>query len=418
VTTVTSSNISQLALKWKQFLGGNISGSPAIVGGFLYIGTWNGTVFKLDAVTGAILAQQNLVPSSVCPTIKDVCRIGGSPTVSNGIVYIGASNAANPASIAATLYALNASDLSVAWSTPLSTQAGAEIWSSPVEFNGAVYLGLASHADTPCVKGAVYAVNESTHAIQWMFNTLDETSCPMGTNCVGAGVWSSAAIDATNGIVYFGTGNPGSTCQPSTPNATRYPDSIIALSATSGTLLSTFQAIANDTSDHDFGSSPFLTMTSSQAWVGESSKDGLMYFLPRGATGITGSPQSISIGGPLVASPAVQALASSSGTSNNIYQTTPRGKLVKINQSPAGSLRNVAEHAISSSRIFSSPMMVNDVILFGSDDFKLHAVSRFGKVLFSFATNGPLDSGPAESQGRIYFGSNDGNLYSLSIGAK
>jgi polyvinyl alcohol dehydrogenase (cytochrome) len=414
VTTVNSGNISSLALKWSTSLGGNISGSPAVVApGFVYIAAWNGSVYKLDAVTGTILAKRTLAPTSLCTAANNACRIAGSPMVSNGIVYIGAAKAISGTTIAATLYALKASDLSIAWSTPLTTQPGAEIWSSPVVFNGLVYVGIASHDDEPCVKGAVYAVSTSTHAIAWTFHTLDETSCPTGKNCVGAAVWSSAAVDTTNGIVYFGTGNPGSNCTPSTANATRYPDSIIALKASSPTLMGWFQAIANDKKDLDFGSSPVLTTTATQEWVGEASKNGSVYFVPRGSGGISGSARSISIGGVLIASPAIQL-----GASNNLYQPTGGGNFIKINQSSTGSLTNQKKTFVSSSPLFSAPLMVNDVLVFGSDDFKLHAISMTGSLLWAFPTNGRVDSGPSESNGRIYFGSNDGKLYALSIGAK
>jgi len=407
VTTVNSQNINKLSLKWSRSLGGIISASPAIVGPSVYVPTWGGAIYKLDAVSGTILAHRQLVNPSTCTSTNHVCRIAGSPMVANGLVYIGANNA---------LFALNASNLSIAWSRSLTTQAGAEIWSSPVAFNGLVYVGIASQGDNPCVKGAIYAVNTATHTIQWKFNTLDESSCPTGTNCVGAAVWSSAAIDKANGIVYFGTGNPGSNCKPPTANATRYPDNIIALKATSGTLMGHFQAIANDTHDFDFGSSPVLTTTASQSWVAESSKDGIMYFVSRSSKGIIGSPHAITIGSQLIASPAVQL-----GASNNLYQPTgfgSQGNFVKINQSSTGNLTKQKQTFVSSASIVSAPLMVNDVLFFGSDDFKLHAISMTGSLLWSFATNGGIDSGPAESNGRIYFGSNDGNLYSLSIGAK
>jgi outer membrane protein assembly factor BamB len=81
-------------------------------------------------------------------------------------------------------------------------------------------------------------------------------------------------------------------------------------------------------------------------------------------------------------------------------------------------LTNQAQTFVSSSALFSAPLMVNDVLLFGSDDFKLHAASMGGALMWSFTTNGKVDSGPSESNSRIYFGSNDGNLYSLSVGAK
>src|SRR5438105_2185724 len=81
-----------------------------------------------------------------------------------------------------------------------------------------VYVGVSSHGDQPCIVGRVDAYDELTGNTAWSFNTIDQTTCPSGT-CLGASVWSSVAIDAVNGIVYAGTGNPGSTCNPATANA-------------------------------------------------------------------------------------------------------------------------------------------------------------------------------------------------------
>jgi outer membrane protein assembly factor BamB len=103
VTTVNSQNISTLALKWSSSLSGKISGSLAVVAGFVYVGACNGTMYKLDAVTGTVLAHRNLGPSSTCPSTNVTCRIGGSPMVSNGIVYIGAAKAVTNTTIVATL---------------------------------------------------------------------------------------------------------------------------------------------------------------------------------------------------------------------------------------------------------------------------------------------------------------------------
>ncbi len=36
---------------------------------------------------------------------------------------------------------------------------GAHIWSSPLLINDKLYIGLASHNDTPCVRGAVFALD-------------------------------------------------------------------------------------------------------------------------------------------------------------------------------------------------------------------------------------------------------------------
>lgn len=411
VTTVTSSNIHSLSLKWSKTVNGMVSGTPVVVAGVVYFGTWNGVFYALDAVTGATKWSKTLCS----------CRIAGTAMVSGGVVYIGTSTA--------KLFALSAATGSTVWSKTLSTQTGADIWGSPVVFNGQVYIGVASHFDDPCVKGVITAVNASTGAITWFFNTINQATCPTGAGtCVGAGVWSSAAVDAATGVVYFGTGNPGSTCVPSTANATQWPDSILALKASTGGLLSAFKAIPNDTADRDFGSSPVLVTTGSaspcvgttatQNWVGEASKNGVMYFLTRGSNGAGSSPHQISVGSGAVTSPGVLSSCSSSGVSNNFFITVPSGNFVGVNQSTSGSLTKKFITFVSSAAMFSAPAIVNDVVFFGSKDFKLHAATRSGTLIWSFPTGKSVNSGPAVSNGRIYFGSNDGHVFCLSINAK
>ncbi len=410
VTTVNSSNISSLHLKWSHNLGGKISGTPAVVNGVVYVGTWGGVVYALNAVTGGTIWSHNLCG----------CRIAGSPMVINGVVYIGAANA--------RLYALNASTGATIWSTLLTSQTAAEIWSSPAVSNGLVFVGVASHADSPCVKGAVYGINASTGHIVWTFNTVNQATCPTGAGtCTGAGVWSSAALDVPANLLYIGTGNPGSSCQPASANATLWPDSVLALNMSTGQLVGFFKAIANDTTDLDFGSSPVLLTTGStgscagtsgaRGWVAEASKNGYFYFLNRGAN-IGGGPMPLYVGGGPVASPAFLSYCSSAGVANKLYLPKLNHYFQGVTQSGSGGLSKPFSTYVSAYLMYSAPAIVNNVVFFGSQDFKLHAATTGGALIWSFTTGGRVNSGPAVSNGRIYFGSEDYHLYCLSVNAK
>jgi outer membrane protein assembly factor BamB len=297
-SNITLSNVTSLKLKWSFNIGADVTASPAVatINGtsLAFVGGWNGWFYAANAVTGQEIWKFEV--DLVGPCSVNNCRIASSPDVTNGIVYFGAENA--------YLYALNAASGALVWKQQLANpNNGYEIWSSPAVYNNVVYVGLASHGDSPCVVGQVVARNASTGATVWSFSTIDETSCPGGSNCVGAGVWASPALDTTNGILYVGTGNPGSTCSPSTPNATRYPDSILALKMSNGQLLNHYQAIANDNSDDDFGSSPVLWTTEFDNchsnlfyyWVAEASKNGSLYLVPRGASGLSGTASSTSL---------------------------------------------------------------------------------------------------------------------------
>jgi len=65
-------------------------------------------------------------------------------------------------------------------------------------------------------------------------------------------------------------------------------------------------------------------------------------------------------------------------------------------------------------RVISSPVWSNGVIYFGSDDHNLYAVdASTGRQNWKFGTLGPVPSTPAVAGGIVYFGSYDGKFYAL-----
>ena len=65
-------------------------------------------------------------------------------------------------------------------------------------------------------------------------------------------------------------------------------------------------------------------------------------------------------------------------------------------------------------RVVSSPVWSNGVIYFGSDDHNLYAVDAWtGRQNWKFGTQGPVPSTPAVAGGTVCFGSYDGKFYAL-----
>jgi len=438
--SINSSNVKSLQTKWTFETGGEISTTPAVATfsgqHILFVGSWTGVFYALDAITGQKLWTFTVdYVGGRCNQQAPWCRIGSSPAVdvANKMVYFG--------SYSGYLYALNALTGQLVWKAQAGDSlAGYEVWSSPAIYNGMVFVGVSSHGDNPCLPGgSVNAYDEFTGQLIWTFNTIDQSTCPGGGVCVGGSIWSSLAIDDVNGIVYAGTGNPGSTCTPPTQNAGLYPDSILALSASTGKLLSYFQAIANDVNDKDFGASPILHFSGTvnqcapsgtrplQYWLTEPSKNGYLFTLQRSANGWIGNPQqnfAQNLG--FIATPGLLPAQLSQSCDSAGHKITNYNNIIYIPGS-AGSLWLYQQlgyapvtlrksTALSAQALLGAPAVISDVALFGGSDGNFYAADYNGNLLNTIAVGSPLLGGVAISNGGVYFGSTTGTVYCLSLG--
>jgi len=149
---------------WEYGTGGTVASSPAVVGGKVFVGSIDGNVYCLDALTGAWIWQY--------PTGKEVWS---SPAVVDGKVFVGSGQIASGAS---NVYCLGASTGLKIW----NYTASGGVDSSPAVADGKVFVG--SH------DGNLHCLNASTGAWIWKYPT-------------GGGVYSSPAV--ADGKVYFGS---------------------------------------------------------------------------------------------------------------------------------------------------------------------------------------------------------------------
>jgi len=67
-------------------------------------------------------------------------------------------------------------------------------------------------------------------------------------------------------------------------------------------------------------------------------------------------------------------------------------------------------------RIYSSPVITGETILFGSGDSTFYAVNKNnGKLVWKYKTRGAVHSGASKHGKSVCFGSTDGSLYSVGI---
>ena len=248
---------------------GDFTGTPAVADGKVFAGSNGGWVYALDAVTGKPVWAHNL---------GEKAPVDGSVAVDGGKVLVPVAEVGHP-----RVVALDAKSGKPLWDTVIDTQKDADVYGSPSVWNGMVYIGQsAEYGETsdPAVntRGSVAALDERTGRIRWKTYTV-----PPGRD--GGAVWTTPAIDGPTGRLYVGTGNAYH------PPAADTTDSVLAIDARSGHVLGHYQATPDDDwngtqneagVDYDFGSSPNLfTGPDGRKLVGIGQKAGDYWALDR-----------------------------------------------------------------------------------------------------------------------------------------
>ncbi|HEV7235389.1 MAG TPA: PQQ-binding-like beta-propeller repeat protein, partial [Ktedonobacteraceae bacterium] len=189
-SSINPTTASSLKVQWTYPTGSRMNAQPVVADGQVYVGSWNGGEYATD-LSGKKLWSASIGGQTANCSPPDIFGIGSTPSintvtinqVSTLVAFVGGKN---PTSKIASLYALNAADGTTIWETPLSTTGNNFVWSSPVLYNGSVYVGLSSVNDCPLVRGALVQLDAATGAIQHTFYTV-----PSG--CIGASIWGSPA---------------------------------------------------------------------------------------------------------------------------------------------------------------------------------------------------------------------------------
>ena len=202
---ISADNAGALAPKWVATLAGDISSTPAVVDGVVYVTDWGGNISALNAATGAVIWQKSV--ATLTGVTGAVSRT--SPAVSGNSVVFGTQKGAR-------LVSVNKNTGNVNWVTQLDDHPMAIVTQSPTIYNGVVYDGVASLEENgvdcsastnACYfRGSESAVDLATGAIKWKTYTLSKAQQEAGYS--GAAVWgSSAVIDTKRNSVYITTGN-------------------------------------------------------------------------------------------------------------------------------------------------------------------------------------------------------------------
>jgi outer membrane protein assembly factor BamB len=175
-TILDPSTVRGVGQAWVTSISGDAS-QPTVVGNVVHVGSGDGKLYALNALTGAVMW-----------TLPTRGSIASSPAVVGGVVYAGSGDG--------RVFALNAGTGAVIWAAAV----GVDVGSSPVVVDGVVYVGGF---------GKVLALNAATGAVIWTAQTgdrvMDSPAVADGVVYVRALDGKAYALDAATGFTEWVT---------------------------------------------------------------------------------------------------------------------------------------------------------------------------------------------------------------------
>ena len=262
LSQISTANVRHLGGAWSRELSTPTRAAPVIVGGTMYI-TDATTAYALSLTDGKSIWEYK-------PGGGALAR--GGVAVGGGMVFLGLSNA--------NVIALDQKTGKKLWSGFIGNKGGQSCTKEPVEWGGSIppfdpTIGFISGAPLYAdglviagltgadggVRGKVAALDAKTGRLVWAFYTIPapgepgSETWPQNTDALtlgGGAVWTTGAVDADLGVVYFGTGNAvpnlGGEIRPGN---NLFTSTVIALDLKTGKLKWYYQLVHHDLWDMD-----------------------------------------------------------------------------------------------------------------------------------------------------------------------
>jgi len=294
---LSPNDVPRLKLKWAFGFPGatSASGQPVVFGGRVYVGSWEGDVYSLDAKTGCIRWMLETEAG-----VRSAISIGKAAGGDGYAAYFG--------DLAANMYAVNASTGKLLWKVKIDDYPLARVTGSPTLYDGRLYIPVSAREESQvaspayaCCKfrGNVVALDAATGKRLWKTYMIAEEPHPtqktkVGTQLwgpAGVAVWTAPTVDLKRKAIYFGTGNSYSFPAADTE------DSIVALDMDTGKFRWVHQFTAGDVwnggcrsgdpavcsedaPDFDFAATPILAeLAGGQQMLLAGNKSGNIYAL-------------------------------------------------------------------------------------------------------------------------------------------
>jgi polyvinyl alcohol dehydrogenase (cytochrome) len=229
---LSAGDVARLKLKWAFGFPGASSASsqPVVWGGRVYVGSWEGDVYSLDAKKGCIHWMIEAEAG-----VRSAISIGKAG--SGVVAYFG--------DLAANVYAVDAATGKQRWKVKVDDYPFARISGSPMLHDGRLYVPVSSREESQvsdprysCCKfrGSMVALDAVTGKQLWKTYVISEEARPTQKNRAGtqiwgpagAAIWVAPTLDLKQNALYVGSGNDYSA------PASRVSDAIIAFDMKSG----------------------------------------------------------------------------------------------------------------------------------------------------------------------------------------
>jgi serine/threonine protein kinase/outer membrane protein assembly factor BamB len=348
--SITVMNVAHLTLQWSYATGGLLYSSPTVADGIVYIGSYDGKMYAFDAT-----CRRSCQPLWSYTTGG---LIYSSPAVTGGMVYIGSRDK--------KVYAFDATCRNSC--QPLwSYTTGSWVDSSPTVAGGMVYVASGDRK--------LYA-----------FDATCRNSCqPLWSYATGDWINTSPAV--AGGIVYVASGD----------------HKMYAFDATCRTACQPLWSYA--TGDW-IDSSPAIA--GGMVYVG--SGDSKVYAFDAACRTNCQPLWSYATGGWIYSSPAI--------ANGMVYVGSRNGKVYAFDATCRNSCQPLWSYT-TGDLIHASLIIAGALVYIGSFDHKVYAFDATChsacQPLWSYTTGNQIFSSPAVADGMVYIGSNDGKLYAFGL---
>jgi outer membrane protein assembly factor BamB len=381
-----------------------MAAQPIVYSGTLYIGSWDGYLYALNAQDGSLQWKKDTGKTASKMCFPSEAGISSAPAVTAGALFIGGGDD--------KFYALNPQTGDTLWTFKTgdnSEEGGAYNWVSPFVYKDKVYTGIASLCDRPFVPGQMWGLDTVTGKVEQQV-----TFVPEGQK--GGGLWTSPTVDESTGDFYVTTASGDFYIPHSYSMARLDPATLVVKDA--------WQIpIEVQVFDGDWGTTPTLFRDRDGGlMVGAAAKNGFYYAFHAGV--IHSGPAwtaHIADGGSCPQC-GEGAISTSAYAYDTVYVAAGYVSLGQVQKFPGSvTALDPTTGAVkwmhpTSGWVIPALAVANGLVVAAAEDTVEVLDAASGAVVWEYATGATIYAAPTIAGGILYVASTDGYLYAFSAG--